>query len=187
MNLGQLKTKTLQIIREYSNNGSIIGTGQNADYLLSMNSFINDAQFELSSIRPIVKRAALGTPIEETQLYKRYAMPSDFMGFKELKNYDYTFTDFDWEGKVMMIPKGYDGNYVLIYYALPTFIDNATPDSKDLEIDVDLQMIIPYFVAGHVMIDENPPLAEFFLNEYSMKKKITTIPQNIKIENVFGW
>jgi hypothetical protein len=187
VNIGQIKTKATQIIREFSNNGSLIGSGENADYLLSMNSFINDAQFELSSIRPIVKSYKLGEPISSTGALKRYQMPSDFAGFKELKNGDFQFTSLDWEGKVMIIPAYMTGDFTLWYYGYPSVIDNATNDNTELEIDLDLQQVIPYYVAGHIIIDENPSLAQFFLDEYDRKKTKTTTPRSITIENVFGW
>lgn len=187
MNLGQIKTKVTQIIREYSNNGALIGSGENADYLLSMNSFINDSQFDLSSIRPIVKSIKLGEPISSTGALKRYQMPSDFAGFKELKNGDFQFTSLDWEGKVMIIPAYLTGDFTLWYYGYPSVIDSNTNDNTELEIDLDLQMVIPYYVAGHVIIDENPSLAQFFLDEYASRKTKQTIPRAITIENVFGW
>lgn len=127
MNVGQIKTKVTQIIREYSNNGSLIGAGENADYLLSMNGFINDAQFELAAKRPLK---------------------------------DKTF---------------------------PDVIDTSTKDDKDLEIDLDLQMIVPYYVAGHVIIDENPSLAQFFLDEYEKKRRsIKTKATVTSVVNVYG-
>lgn len=187
MNIGQIKTKAIQIIREYSNNGSIIGSGENADYLLSMNNFINDAQFDLSSLRPIIKKIILGEPVSQTGALKRYQMPADFAGFKELKNGDFQFTSFDWEGKVMIIPKYYDGDFTLWYYGYPSVIDTTTNDNTELEIDLDLQMIVPYYVAGQTIIDENKDLAEFFLSQYERKKGKGTIPTSFKIENVFGW
>ncbi|MDF2675172.1 MAG: hypothetical protein K0R09_3444 [Clostridiales bacterium] len=127
MNLGQVKTKVTQIIREYSNNGSLIGAGENADYLLSMNGFINDAQFELAAKRKIPNKA------------------------------------------------------------FPDLIDNSTADSKELEIELDLQMLIPYYVAGHVIIDENPSLAQFFLDEFATKtRKIKTKATITTATNVYG-
>lgn len=53
MNLGTAKQKALQLIREYSNNGSIIGTGDNADYLLSMNNLADIAQKEIATYKKI--------------------------------------------------------------------------------------------------------------------------------------
>lgn len=187
MNIGQIKTKAIQLIREYSNNGNLITENDNADYLLSMNSFVNDAQFDLCSIRPIIKKTVLSEPIEVTGALKRYQMPTDFMGFKELKNGDYQFTNFDWEGKVMIIPAYYDGEFTLWYYAFPSVIDNETEDSTELEIDLDMQMIIPYYVAGRVIITENVELSNILLAEYEAKKKRTTTPSVMTIENVFGW
>lgn len=188
MNLGQLKTKVTQIIREYSNNGSLIGSGDNADYLLSMKSFINDAQFELNSKRPIVKKITLSEPTLITDNFKRYEMPGDFAGFKELKLDDYEFTSYDWEDKILVIPSCYNGIFNLWYYAYPTVINTDTADDTELEIDLDLQQIIAYYVAGHVIIDENPSLAQYFLDEYSTKlRKVKSKNTQKRIKYNCGW
>jgi hypothetical protein len=127
MNLKQVKTKAIQLIKQYSNNGTIITDSENADYLLSMNSFINDAQFELAAKRPI--------------LNKQY----------------------------------------------PDVIDNNTSDNTNLEVDLDCQMIIPYYIAGHTIIDENLELANYFLGEYDKKMRaIKTKATRTPITNVYG-
>lgn len=170
MNIGEIKTKTLQIIRQYSNSGTLISASDNADYLLSMNTFINEAQFELNTKRPIVKKITLSNPVS-TDYFSKYDMPNNFIGLKELKLNDYAFDDYAWEDKTLVIPNSYDGILLLLYYAEPTLIDNDTIDDADLEIDTDLQLIIPYYVAGHVFVEDNFDLSQFFLNEYTLKLK----------------
>lgn len=176
MNLGKIRTKTIQIIREYSNNGVLIG-GDNKDYLMSMNSFINDAQFELIEKRPLIKKITLGNADEITETYNKYNMPSNFRSLKMIKLNDDIFEDYDFEYLTLIIPKVYTGIFNIWYSANPTIIDETNDDNTVLEIDEDLQMIIPYYAAGHVIIDENPSLAEYFLVEYEKKKS------SIKLKN----
>lgn len=188
MKIGDIKTKATQIIREYSNNGSLIGSGENADYLLSMNSFINDAQFEIANKHPIIKKLILGEPDEVTELNNKYNMPSNFKGLKNIKVSDYPFEDYEFEEDTLVIPKCYDGTFNLWYFANPTEITNSTTDNIDLEVSLDLQMTIPYYVAGHVIIDENPSLAQFFLDEYSTKlRKIKSKNSQKRIKYKCGW
>lgn len=53
MNVTEMRTKTLQIMREYSNNGEINAESVNLDYLLSMNNFFDMAQKEIAQTKPI--------------------------------------------------------------------------------------------------------------------------------------
>jgi hypothetical protein len=127
LNLKQVKDKVIQIIRQYSNGGTLISESENADYLLSMNSFINDAQFELATKRPILNKQ------------------------------------------------------------FPDIIDNNTSDNVSLEVDLDCQQVIPYYVAGMTIIDENKELGELFLSMYERKKSsIKTKATRKPITNVYG-
>lgn len=172
LNIGQVKTKALQIIREYSSNGSLIGSGDNADYLLSMNGFINDAQFELCEARPIIASYLLPEKADsESTKYKRYKMPKNFKGLKEIKLDDETFTDDDWAYNYLVIPKCYEGEFVVWYFKFPDYIDNSIKDDVELEVDTELCNIIAYYAAGHSIVDENPDLAKDILQEYESKKR----------------
>lgn len=53
MKLGEAKTKAIKYINEYSNNGNLISTTTNADYLLRMNDLANAAQMEIATVRKI--------------------------------------------------------------------------------------------------------------------------------------
>lgn len=178
MNIGQIKSKTIEIIREKSNGGSLIGSGDNADYLFSMPGFINDAQFYIANKVPVFKKLTLTTPDEVTTKNNKYDMPDDFQGLKYIKLNDELFDDYDFEDDTLVIPICYEGTFKIGYYAFPAVIDDSINDNEELEVKLDLQMIIPYYVAGHVIIDENPQLAEFFLNEFESKLR------RIKIKNV---
>jgi hypothetical protein len=187
VNLGQIKNKAIQIIREYSNNGALIGSNDNADYLLSMNGFINDAQFELAAKKPIVKKYVFNKPDSETSNFKRYVMPADFAGFRELKKDDFKFTDFEWEDRTLVVPARYEGEYTMWYCAYPAVLDESSSDSAQLEVDLECQQVIPYYAAGHVIIDENPSLSKFFLDEFERKKRlIKTAAEVSKVVNLYG-
>jgi hypothetical protein len=54
MNLGLAKTKALQYMKEYSNNGSLISAAQNADYNLTFNNAADTAQKKIATIKPIL-------------------------------------------------------------------------------------------------------------------------------------
>lgn len=55
MNLAEARVKTLQIMREYSNNGEVNANSVNLDYLLSLNNFFDSAQKDIAQTKKIKK------------------------------------------------------------------------------------------------------------------------------------
>ena len=53
MNLAEARVKTLQIMREYSNNGEVNANSVNLDYLLSLNNFFDSAQKDIAQTKKI--------------------------------------------------------------------------------------------------------------------------------------
>lgn len=102
--------------------------------------------------------------IPQYQNYNLYTMPSDFYQLNKITlkgNRDdgnrYTPTaDFYWEKRNVLAVNYYNvGEYVIDYYAYPTTINDSTSDLFELEIDIEAQEAIPYYVASHLMMDEN--------------------------------
>lgn len=95
--------------------------------------------------------------------YKRYFMPDDFYqlnkvildgNVRESKTYHNT-SDFFWEQRnVIALNYFNSGEYRIFYYAYPQNIDDDTDDSYELEVDIEAQEAIPYYVAAHVLMDE---------------------------------
>ena len=125
--------------------------------------------------------------------YVKYDMPSDFMELKKViqqtdpRMYKEMIAYY-WEGKRTFVLNYYDtGSFDIHYYRYPTSIDAITPDTYEFEIDTEAQEAIPFFIAGHCLMDENANLAIQLLNEYQTKLSrlymsddfgITTITQN---------
>lgn len=170
MNLAQIKERAIQLLNEYSNNGNLI-TQKNADYILRMNSLIDDAQFEISKTRKIIADPViLTTPDIKTENYNKFKMPSNFMELHSLIYNDIVISDIRFEGNnILLIPTTLTLPLTMYYYKYPKTIDKATSDDIELEIDIDAQKIVPYYVGGHCKIDEEPQLAIQLLNEYQLK------------------
>ena len=180
MNIGQLKKKTIQIIREYSNNGTIIGKGDNQDYLLSIPGFISDAQIEISNIRPILVEGVL-EEIGENEKYIKYKKPVKFRKIKELSLNGNEIVDYKVTPSAILVPSKYKGEIEIIYCKIPDIYDAETNDSVELEIDGELQYITSYKAAYGIIIDENPEMASVFLNEYN--RLVSSIRSDIESES----
>ena len=169
MNVGQIKTNAIMRINEYSNKGIVIGTGQNADYLLRMNGLINEAQMQIARIRKIEVNVNLEDP-EPIGDYLRFPLPMDFMEFKEIQMDGEIYPYCRVEGNRIKLPQEVKNRALeLFYYRYPNEITADTPEETELEVDRDAQAIIPYFVGAYVMLGENDSIAIQLLNEYNAK------------------
>lgn len=125
--------------------------------------------------------------------YVTYQMPSDFMELQKViqQGDPRTYAEmiaYKWEGKRTFVLNYYDlGSFDIHYYRYPTSVDSTTLDTYEFEIDTEAQEAIPFYVAGHCLMDENPTLGIQLLNEYQTKLSrlymtddfgITTITQN---------
>jgi hypothetical protein len=157
-------------MNEYSTNGTLTGTSANADYTLRMNGLINDAQHELAKKRKISATYTLpDTPDSTTTLYNKYNMPADFMEIKCIYKDEYPFGGGLWDWKTLSIKKEYTGTFTVSYYKYPTEVNDSTLDTFQLELDPDVQTLIPYYVGGYLMIDENPAVGIQLLNQYQAR------------------
>jgi hypothetical protein len=120
-------------------------------------------------------------------------MPSNFMELqKVIQQSDPRVyrdkIDYYWEGKRTFVLNFYDaGSFDIHYYCYPTDITSTTADTYEFEVDTEAQEAIPFFIAGHCLMDENQTLGIQLLNEYQTKLSrlymtddfgITTITQN---------
>jgi len=96
--------------------------------------------------------------------YNLYTMPSDFYKLNKLTlkgnrvdGNRYTPTaDFYWEKSNILAVNYYiTGEYAVDYFAYPTTITDDTADTAELEVAIEAQEAIPYYVAAHLMMDEN--------------------------------
>ena len=113
MKISELKAKVIQIIREYSNNGELIGSGDNKDYLLSIPGAISDAQIEISKIRPIYKQITLNEPDTISAKYKRFLKPKSFKQIESITLNDEMIYDYSEDINNILIPKEYSGEIIL--------------------------------------------------------------------------
>ena len=189
MNIKQLKDKTMQIIREYSTNGSVTGNGDNADYLLSVPTFLSEAQNEISIKRPILKEVVLSKPLRVTSRFIRFGKPEGFNKVHELMCNDEVIGMYDVSVNEICIPISFVGKeIVMIYVKNPKTFDSTVDDSYILEIDEELHYITAYKAAGSVMIDENPEMANSYFREYkSLLGSISSIStKQVNINDIYG-
>lgn len=201
MNLSLLDEKILQLINQFSINGSLTPSENNLDYLLKTRNLIDACQKELAGIRKIpatfhivldqIATHNLSVDHPDYNLYTEIVLPIDFKELKDIsvENTFYTpVNDYKFEGKTLLVKSNLVGSLTVNYYKKPTTITKDTINTTELEIDVDVQELIAYYVGGWIYLEDNPTIATMLLNEYKEKRdKIYDIlPQTpIQIENMF--
>lgn len=187
MNLGEAKTKAIQYIREYSNDGSLTPSADNQDYLLSMNTFANDAQEEIADKLGIEASYEIEKEAETGTGYTKYDLPADFKEHRHINLDDEIFMNYRIENGKLLVPKYIYGTLEHFYYKKPTEITNDTADSHSFEVAE--TSAIPFYMAAMSVTDEKPETADQLLSMYQMKiarlkRKNNTFP-NVTID-VYG-
>lgn len=194
MNLKLCRTKIIQLINQYSINGLVTDSQKNSDYLLRINNLIDTAQKELSNKKEIYKTQSYQqTANYNATDYAKYDLPANFK--KELsvrlrKYPDSTDIEYLIENNQLLVDPNLDGTIVLAYSKYPETINDDSSEFAELEIAVDAQEAIPYYVGGHIFLEDNPSTATMLLNEYEVKKAalINIVPtQQVKIQDSFSW
>ncbi len=129
---------------------------------------------ELSQAKKILKTKIIKEISGNTEEgYEEYSLPSNLYQLKRVialneKNQEVQ-PDYNKIGKKIYINKQSDANYILEYYIYPTVITDETDDDFSLEIDQDVQMILPYAVANDILKVDPSSDYTAFLSEYQRK------------------
>lgn len=172
MTLAENKKITLALIEEYSSKNLFLTDDE--DIAKRLNFIYATNYQELSQIKKIIKTKIIkevSGKVEEG--YQEISLPSNMYQIKRLialddKNQEME-ADFKVIGKKIYINKKIDANYILEYYMYPTLISEDTDDDFNLEIEQDVQMILPYAVANDILKVDPSSDYSAFLNEYNRK------------------
>lgn len=165
MNYGTAKTRAIQLINEYSNNGNLILATTNADYTLRFPMLADDSQNEISDKVGIDASTVLGS-YTLANGYKEYAQPPDMKEHRFLNLDGERFHDYRIENGYLYIPDGYIGAFKWSYFKYPTEITSSTADDYVFEVETHTHRIIPYYLAGMVIADEKEGISNKLLNIY---------------------
>jgi hypothetical protein len=122
-----------------------------------------------------------------------YDMPMDFKSVNEIveetpdRQYHNT-SNYKWEGRNKLFVNYYfTGKIRIVYRPIPTLI-TAMDDVLQLD-DVTCRTVVPYGLASHLMLEENPLTASYFNGRYiELKEEAGKMPPSASemINNVYG-
>lgn len=176
MTLGENKKITLGLIEEYSPTNPLLTDDEDISTRLNF-CYATNYQ-ELSEKKrilktKIIKEIALDEDLEEG--YTEYSLPSNMYQLKNVvaldENNNKANSDYYIVGKKKIyINNTSNFQYILEYYAYPTVITEETDDDFTLEIDQDVQMILPYMVASDIL--KTDPSADYTAFDRVYQRKL---------------
>lgn len=183
MTYGENKKITLALIEEYSPNMN--EKTEDEDIALRLPFLYNLAYKELAMTKKIVATKTYSEiPDEQKQdRYTPYNLPSDLYQIKNVVTLDEDNKPINADYYIIQnkiyINDNSKGKTVLEYYKYPQEINEETTDDFYLEIDEDVQGILPYKVADDIL--KTDPSADYtaFATEYQRKLQILDTRKNI--------
>lgn len=182
MTLEENKKICLGLIEEYSPTNKYLTDDE--DIRNRLNLVYAPNYQDMSQKKKILKTKTYNIT-EDSEGMSEYTLPADMYQFKRVIGLDdgneRKNTAYDIIGKKIYI-KNEIGKYVLEYYAFPEVITESTAGDFELEIDQDVQMILPYAVANDILkVDPSADYTSFY-TEY--KKKIEELDTRIILPSI---
>lgn len=132
--------------------------------------------------------------------YVRYTLPDTFMELEKvvqetpIRQY-IDSGSYRWEGRAtFVLPYSYKGSFDIHYFRYPTTITDTSLDTVNLEVDIEAQEAIPYYIAAHLVLtdptEQSKTTANVLLSEY--QSKLGNLRQFnydgfMMIDNPSGW
>ncbi len=183
MTLQENKKITLGLIEEYSKGNPQLTDDEDISTRLN---FVYATRYqELSEKKKILKTKILkeiDSGDEASEGYTEYTLPSAMYQLKNIialdENNHKVNPDYYTIGKKKIyINNKSNYQYILEYYAYPTFIKEDTPDEFTLELDQDALMILPYMVAADIL--KTDPSADYEAFEREFQSRMQDFNTNI--------
>jgi hypothetical protein len=180
MNYGWARDFTLELINQYSVAGTKVPEAYNnqADYLNRIPKLLDDAQFYVATtagrMRDTVDLEEL--PRSERGDWYIYNLPSNcwqvcagclirFDG-PEMRRYH----QYRMMGKSRLaVPKALEGLLSVEYFRYPAKLGDNPKDSTPLDNTEEAQRALPYYVAAHLLMHDNPFAYSALYNEFEAK------------------
>lgn len=182
MTYNQIRDRSLKLINQYSIAGDQIASTYNnqQDYLYRIPSLVNDAMLAISTSTRLLRCwvAAEDLSYEVLANQRIYDMPMDFWqfesgGFRGIGR-DGTvekYTNYQFIGdRQIMIPNADAENLLLVEYCRRPELLPEDPDGKEeLDVPEEAQAAIPYYVAAHLVMQDDSFQYASLYNEWETK------------------
>lgn len=182
MTYNQIRDRSLKLINQYSIAGDQIASTYNnqQDYLYRIPSLVNDAMLAISTSTRLLRSWVRADDLSYDTLADQriYDMPDDFWQFEsggfrgispegKIRKYtDYQFIG----GKQVMIPEAEANNLLLVEYCRrPERLPDEPDGKEELDVPEEAQAAIPYYVAAHLVMQDDSFQYASLYNEWETK------------------
>ena len=185
MNYGEIRDASLQLINQYTIAGSIYASSYNnqQDYLNKIPFLINDCLIEVASTVHRYPSQTILDPEkgEEYGNWIRFVLPDDLLEIipggllvpdaDKRRGESSIWTRYKIEPDHILIPRYVDKPLILPYYRRPQLLPFSGIPADDTAIDapIRVQMAIPYYVAAHLVMEDDAFRYASLLNEFTTK------------------
>lgn len=98
---------------------------------------------------------------------------------------------YDESGHVILLPRDMAGNYTIYYRAYPEVITVLTEDDYELEVDREVAVILPLYMASQLYKDDDNGIATAYRNEFEVAlerlKNRPGLTSSEKFTSESGW
>lgn len=206
MNYGEIRDASLQLIGQYTIAGTPYAPSYNnqQDYLNKIPFLVNDClTYMATSVRRYPAQVTLEPDKgEEYGNWRRYVLPEDLLEIRsggllvpnadKLRGESSVWTRYKiQEPDHILIPRIVDKPLVLDYYRRPQLLpfSGIPADNTPIDAPLNLQMAIPYYVAAHLVMEDDAFRYASLYNEFENKvARMTPAPYTEiqEVEDVYG-
>lgn len=191
MTYGEVRDAALQLINQYTIAGDKIAPTYNnqQDYLNRIPFLVNDAQMYIATT---AKRIPASTPLSrlaytEAGRWRIYRMPGDFFQFHNLSalvihGHEPTRVPFlrtEGSSQFMLSP-GVPEDSIIDYYRYPNALAAEPADSEELDNTIETHQAIPYYVAAHIVMQDDPYQQASLYNEFETRMSRLGTPVTVE-------
>ena len=180
MNYKWARDFTLQLINQYSIAGALTPGSYNnqADYLLRIPKLLNDAQMYVATNQGRIRTAVPMSTLEHERSgnWVAYKLPKNCWqvcssgivvmndgGVQRFHRYHQL------GGDTLLVPSELDGELLLEYFRYPELLEDSPLESAQLDNTMAAQMVLPYYVAAHLVMYDNEFAYQALYNEFEAK------------------
>ncbi len=180
MTYGENRKIFLALVDEYAPNNTYFTTDEDIKEKCAL--LYAPAYQELADIRTPIKTRNIEHTATNEEGYTEYSLPKckqvKKVTAKDNKN-NLISGDYYFEGEnKIFVKSSLEAKYVIEYVPFINLISEATEEDDDLEIEQDLQVILPYLVASDLL--KTDPSADWTAFEKVLQRKLQGLNTNRK-------
>ena len=197
MNYKWARDFTLQLINQYSKAGERVDPTYNgqSDDIVRIPALLNDAQIYAATAFPAGRIRTVDTldamPCKEKNNWNIYDLPKNFFqlcggGLIRADGKDsMRFAGYRLIGRdALAIPKDAGTDFLVEYYRYPRVIGLEPEDTLELDNSLEVQAVLPYYVAAHLAADKDAFLYQVLMNEFENRMTRMTIEPHVEIVSI---